>query len=160
MNELFPCVWQTRAANAPAFEDPAVLVFCGCRMHLPQGNTLLTSLLLLFQQSCKKPCHKYYDVRRNLSSSTRLPPAFAGHMGRQLHAVAGSGSATACGNHFLRLPFHVYGSACGCRTLFSRLDDCTFHVSNKRVRQTQVRFKIQQCWIPVVAACVCRKEIP
>ena len=150
--------------NAPVFEDPAVLDFCGCRMHLLQGNSLLTSLLLLFQQSSKKPRNKYYDVKRNLSSSTRLPQAFAGHMESQLHAVAGCGAATACGNRtngMAALGCHSMCpvATCGCRTLFSRLDDCTFHVSGKRVRQTQVRLKIQQCWISVVAACVCRKEI-
>ena len=36
----------------------------------------------------------------------------------------------------------------------------SFHVSGKRVRQTHLRFKIQQCWISAVAACVCLKEIP
>ena len=45
--DFFPCVRKTRADNAPAFEDPAVLDLCGCRMRLSQGNSLLTSLLLL-----------------------------------------------------------------------------------------------------------------
>ena len=35
--KLFPCVRQTRAANTPAFEDPAVLDFYGCRMRFPQN---------------------------------------------------------------------------------------------------------------------------
>ena len=46
-------------------------------------------LLLLFEQSSRKPRNKYYDVGRILSSSTRLPHAFVGHMERQLHTVAG-----------------------------------------------------------------------
>ena len=96
--ELFPCVRQTRAANAPAFEDPAVLDFCGCRMSLPQENFLVTSLLLLFQQRSRKPRNKYYDIGRNFTSSMRLPHAFSGHMEMQLYAIAGCGAATACGN--------------------------------------------------------------
>ena len=46
--EFSPCVRQTRAANAGAFEDTAVQDFCGCRMRLPQGNSLLTSLFEVF----------------------------------------------------------------------------------------------------------------
>ena len=33
-------------------------------------------------------------------------------------------------------------------------------ISDKRVRQLQVRLKIPQCWISAVAACVFRNEIP
>ena len=95
---LFPCVRQTRAANAPAFQDPAVLDFCGCRMRLPQGNSLVTSLSLLLQQSSRKTRNKYYNVGKDLSSSTCLPHAFAVHMERQLDAVAGCGAANVCDN--------------------------------------------------------------
>ena len=72
-------------------------------MRLLQGNSLLTSLLLLFQQGSRKRHNKYHDVERNLSSNTGLAHAFAGHMERQLHAVAGSGAAAACGNRTHRM---------------------------------------------------------
>ena len=47
--QFFPRLRQTRAANAGAFEDQAVLDFCDCRMRLSQGNySLLTSLFKVF----------------------------------------------------------------------------------------------------------------
>ena len=49
----------------------------------------------------------------------------------------------------LRLPFHVSVCRMWLPLLFFILDECTFHVSGKRVRQY---------WISADAACVCRKE--
>ena len=92
--EFFPCVRQTLVTNAPAFEDPAMLDFCDCRMRLPQENFLLTSILLLFQQSSRKPSNKYNDVGRNLSSSTPLPDTWRGSCMRLPSAVRQPHAAT------------------------------------------------------------------
>ena len=140
-----------------AFEDPAVLDFSGCRLRLPQGNSRVK--LLLFQQSFH---NKYDDVGWNRISHTRLPETWKG-----------SGCRIRCGDRMqqpdtwnggLCLPFHVSDCRIRLPHPFFRLDECrllsSFLVSGERVRQTQVRLKIQQCWISAVAACVCRKEIP
>ena len=54
--------------------------------------------------------NNYYDIGKNLSSSTRFPHASAGHMERQLHLVVGRGAATASGNrtHGVATPPHRY----------------------------------------------------